>query len=113
VAKGYRYLLAANLAPSVAAREEERRWLASLASATGRSFLLGTHFWLAVQHQSVTREQAERSALDLVEQIGKRYGETCCTAWSLADGSFRLNAASIIGSAPLPADLRELIEKVT
>ncbi len=108
-----RYLVAARLPPSRLVRQDERRWLATLTSKTGRGFTLGQQYWFAWQSRGTTMDDASGEARAITSAIEQRYGEAVRTAWKLVDAGFSVTTASLTGAAPLPDALKALIEEIS
>ena len=106
-----RLVLAARLAPSILARQEERRWLAGMLGVNGKSFTFGAQLWFAV-HASATDAEATAEAARLEALLVARFGGTSSVAWSLVDETFSLTATSLSGGSPLPDVLRRLFEQL-
>jgi hypothetical protein len=103
-----RLLIVARLPPSRLADTEERRWLGGLAAPTGRSFTLGSLFWVALVPERAGSDEARR----VREAIAARYRDLAKVQSTRVGATFALSAASLSGASPLPQELVELIESV-
>ncbi|MFH1530990.1 MAG: serine/threonine-protein kinase [Pseudomonadota bacterium] len=104
-----RYLVAARLPPSRLRSREDRHWLATLTEGHGRGFTLGAHLWFALQGTPEDLRGARRRGEAIRAAIEEHYGETVTVRISLVDGDFTLTGAALVGGAPLPDPLKELI----
>ncbi len=109
IGTGRRYLLAARLPPSRIRNREDRRWLASLTEGHGRGFTLGANLWFALQGAPEDLRTAQRRAETMRTAIRERFAETAVVKITLVDEDFALTGAALVGGAPLPDVLRELI----
>ena len=109
VGSGRRYLLAARLPPSRIRNREDRRWLASLTEGHGRGFTLGANLWFALQGAPEDLRTAQRRAETMRGAIEERFKDTASVKITLVDEDFALTGAALVGGAPLPDPLKDLI----
>ncbi|MDH5673916.1 MAG: serine/threonine protein kinase [Myxococcales bacterium] len=102
-------LLAAKLPLSRMSRSEAQA-LAHLA-APGRSYHLGEGVWCALM-PAASRQASQQAAERLRALLRERYGEHCKVLWRRVREDFGLPAASLTGTAPLPKEVKELLERL-
>jgi len=112
VAGGRRYLVAARLPPSRLQNRGERRWLANLIKGHGRGFTLGGHLWFALQEIPEDLRAAQGRADSICDALRARFAGTVKTGSTLVDSDFTFTGAALVGGAPLPDALRDLITEV-
>ncbi len=109
VTGGRRYLLAARIPSARLRNREDRRWLASLTEGHGRGFTLGAHLWFALQGAPEDLPTATRRAEEIKAAIEGRFADTASVGVTLVDPDFAVTGASLVGGAPLPDPLKDLI----
>ena len=109
LAEGQRYLIAARLPPSRIRNRDERRWLAGLIQGHGRAFTLGAHLWFAIQGAPEDPLSARRRAVGIQDELKVRYADAATVRATLVDANFALTGAALMGGAPLPGPLQDLI----
>ncbi len=108
-----RYLFAARLPPSLLAKAEERRFLASLTMGSAKGYTMGAQFWFALKTSPAALDEASASAEALGRAVTERYGASARSAWRMVDPTFALTAAALSGAVPLPESLRVLLDELT
>ena len=109
VTSGRRYLLAARLPVSELRNRENRRWLASITEGHGRGFTLGAHLWFALQGAPEDLRAAQRRAEDIQMDLEERFDDDVRVQITLVNEDFVLSGAALVGGAPLPEPVRDLI----
>ena len=109
VASGRRYLVAARFPEARPRTREERRWLAALTTGHGRGFSMGGHLWFALQGDPEDLREARQRGEHIRTALEERFGDSVTVRTTLVDGDFAVTGAALVGGAPLPAPLRDLI----
>ncbi|MBI5516434.1 MAG: serine/threonine protein kinase [Deltaproteobacteria bacterium] len=104
-----RYLIVARIPPSRLLRREERAWLSSLVSASGRGYVLGAQLWFALQAHAGLPQACVRSAEAVLLALQERYGDTHVAEARLVSAGFTLSAGAFSGSTPFPQPLQGML----
>ena len=112
VTSGRRYLVAARLPSSRLRNRDERRWLADLIEGHGRGFSLGAQLWFALQGAPEDLGAAQRRADRISDALRERFADTVQVKSTLVDDDFAVTGAALVGGAPLPDALRDLITEL-
>ncbi len=113
ITSGRRYLLAARLPPSRLRAHDDRRWLASLTEGHGRGFTMGARLWFALQGAPEDLRTAQRRAEGIRRSLEERFADTVRVQITLVDGDFTVTGAALVGTAPLPDPLKDLISALS
>lgn len=89
-------------------RREERSWLGKQIAGWGRGFTFGAQFWIAVL---VSRDvESAREKLSALEaELDERFGEIARFSSNEVSEDFNLTVAALSGTAPMPAEITDLI----
>lgn len=111
--EGRRYLIAAKLPASRLQAREDRRWLAGLVMGHGRCFSIGTQLWFALQGETEDVLAARERAEGIVSVLNERYGDMARIEYDTVPEDFVITSASLVGAAPLPEALEQLIAQIS
>ncbi len=106
-------LIGARLPPSRLTSSEERRWLGEVGGDLARAFTLGGAYWFAVLPVGGDLARARKTAESILAALQGRYGAMVRVEWGIAQGEFAMSAAALSGAAPLPTEIRTLLERLT
>ncbi len=106
-------LVGARLPPSRLASSEDRRWLGDVAGPLARAFTLGGAYWFAVLPVDGDLDRARGSVEAILAALHGRYGTMVRVEWGVAQGEFVMSAAALSGAAPLPEEVRTLLDRLT